>query len=111
MSVARDSLRSREASLGLTRRRLEGGVASALDLHQAQVADSNLVAQIADLVRQREVVEHQLAVLTGTLGLEILEGDLKSLPIPPTPPAGLPSRLLEARPDVQQAEQIGRAHV
>lgn len=104
IAVSRDSLRSREESLGLTRRRLEGGVASALDLHQAQVAASNLVAQIADLVRQREVVEHQLAVLTGTLGLEIPEGDLKSLPIPPSPPAGLPSRLLEARPDIQQAE-------
>ena len=104
IAVSRDSLRSREESLDLTRRRLEGGVASALDLHQAQVAASNLVAQIADLVRQRQVVEHQLAVLTGTLGLEIPEGDLKSLPIPPTPPAGLPSRLLEARPDVQQAE-------
>lgn len=104
IAVSRDSLRSREESLDLTRRRLEGGVASALDLHQAQVAASNLVAQIADLVRQRQVVEHQLAVLTGTLGLEIPEGDLKSLPIPPSPPAGLPSRLLEARPDIQQAE-------
>lgn len=104
IAVSRDSLRSREESLDLTRRRLEGGIASALDVHQAQVAASNLVAQIADLVRQREIVEHQLAVLTGTLGLEIPEGNIKDLPVPPVPPAGLPSRLLEARPDIQQAE-------
>lgn len=105
ITVSRDSLRSREESLALTKRRLQGGVSSALDVHQAEVASSNLVAQIADLVRQRAVVEHQLAVLTGVLDLKLAEGDIKNLPIPPVPPAGLPSSLLEARPDVRQAEQ------
>jgi multidrug efflux system outer membrane protein len=105
ITVSRDSLRSREESLALTKRRLAGGVSSALDVHQAEVASSNLVAQIADLVRQRAVVEHQLAVLTGVLDLRLAEGDIKNLPIPPVPPAGLPSSLLEARPDVRQAEQ------
>jgi multidrug efflux system outer membrane protein len=105
ITVSRDSLRSREESLALTKRRLAGGVSSALDVHQAEVASSNLVAQIADLVRQRAVVEHQLAVLTGVLDLKLAEGDIKNLPIPPVPPAGLPSSLLEARPDVRQAEQ------
>lgn len=105
IAVSRDSLRSRQESLALTKRRLEGGVASALDVHQAQVSTSNLVAQIADLVRQRQIVEHQLAVLTGVLELDLPESDLKHLPIPPIPPAGLPSRLLAARPDIQQAEQ------
>jgi multidrug efflux system outer membrane protein len=105
ITVSRDSLRSRDESLALTKRRLQGGVSSALDVHQAEVASSNLVAQIADLVRQRAVVEHQLAVLTGVLDLKLAEGDIKNLPIPPVPPAGLPSSLLEARPDVRQAEQ------
>jgi multidrug efflux system outer membrane protein len=105
LAVSRDSLRSREESLGLTQRRLEGGVASALDVHQAQVATSNLRAQIADLVRQRAIVEHQLAVLTGVLDLKIAEGNIKDLPIPPVPPAGLPSTLLATRPDIRQAEQ------
>lgn len=105
ITVSRDSLRSREESLALTKRRLQGGVSSALDVHQAEVASSNLVAQIADLVRQRAVVEHQLAILTGVLDLKLAEGDIKNLPIPPVPPAGLPSSLLEARPDVRQAEQ------
>ncbi|MEO8417129.1 MAG: TolC family protein, partial [Methylophilaceae bacterium] len=61
ITVSRDSLRSREESLALTKRRLQGGVSSALDVHQAEVTSSNLVAQIADLVRQRAVTEHQLA--------------------------------------------------
>jgi multidrug efflux system outer membrane protein len=48
---------------------------------------------------------HQLAVLTGVLDLNVEMADIKTLPIPPTPPAGLPSSLLEARPDVRQAEE------
>lgn len=105
IALSKDSLRSRQESLGLTKRRAEGGVSSSLDVYQAEVATSNLVAQIADLSRQRSVVEHQLAVLTGDLNLKLAEGNLETLPIPPVPPAGLPSSLLEARPDVRQAEQ------
>jgi len=105
IKVSRDSLRSREESLKLTQRRLEGGVASALDVHQAQVSASNLVAQIAELVRQRAIVQHQLAVLTGILDLQLAEADLEALPMPPVPPSGLPSKLLEARPDIRRAEQ------
>lgn len=103
--LSKDTLRSREESLALTKRRSEGGVASSLDVYQAQVATSNLVAQIADLVRQRAVVEHQLAVLTGDLDLKLAQASIDDLPVPPVPPAGLPSSLLEARPDVRQAEQ------
>ncbi|MCB5189712.1 efflux transporter outer membrane subunit [Methylobacillus arboreus] len=105
IAVSRNSLKSREESLALTKRRLEGGVASILDVHQADVANSNLVAQIADLVRQREIVQHQLAVLTGDLELKVPEGDVHQLPVPPVPPVGLPSTLLEARPDIREAEQ------
>lgn len=110
IAIAQENLKSRDASLALTKRRLEGGVASALDVQQAQVASSNLSAQIADLNRLKSLTLHQLAVLSGDLnlavtGLKTNLADLKSLPIPPTPPAGLPSRLLEARPDVKQAEE------
>jgi multidrug efflux system outer membrane protein len=110
ISIAQENLKSRDASLALTKRRLEGGVASSLDVLQAQVASSNLSAQIADLSRQRSLSLHQLAVLTGDLnlavtGLKASAYDLNALPIPPTPPAGLPSALLEARPDVRQAEE------
>lgn len=105
VELSKASMQSREDSLALTKRRLEGGVSSALDVHQAEVAYSNLKAQLADLTRQRAIIEHQLAVLTGDLSLKIAAGDIKTLPMPPVPPMGLPSSLLEARPDVRQAEQ------
>ncbi|WP_137719314.1 efflux transporter outer membrane subunit [Methylobacillus flagellatus] len=105
IKLSQDSLRSREDSLGLTQRRQDGGVASALDVHQAQVAVSNLRAQIAEQSRLRSTIQNQLAVLTGVLDLQLADADLDSLPVPPVPPAGLPSSLLEARPDVRQAEQ------
>ena len=105
ITLTQESMKSREASLGLTKRRLEGGVASALDVYQAEVASANLSAQLAELTRQRALSLHQLATLTGDLSLNIASADIQALPIPPTPPAGLPSSLLEARPDVAQAEQ------
>lgn len=105
INVSNDSLRNREESLVLTKRRLAAGASSALDVAQAEVASSNLKAQIVDLVKQRALIQHQLAVLTGDLTLNVATGDLSSIPLPPVPPAGLPSSLLEARPDVRQAEQ------
>lgn len=108
--IAGDNLTSREASLDLTKRRLEGGIASALDLHQAEVASANLSAQLSELNRLKSLSLHQLAVLTGDLalvntGLKVTVVDFNTLPIPPRPPAGLPSSLLESRPDIKQAEQ------
>ena len=106
MVVTQDNLKSRDDSLALTKRRLEGGIASALDVHQAEVASANLSAQLAELTRLRAISMHQLAVLTGALDLNVAVADIKALPIPPTPPAGLPSSLLEERPDVRQAEEL-----
>ena len=103
--VTQVSLKSREESLALTQRRLEGGVASALDVQQAEVARENLSAQLSDLNRLRAISLHQLTVLTGDVELIIASADITSLPIPPMPPAGLPSALLESRPDVRQAEE------
>lgn len=94
-----------EESLALTKRRLEGGVVSVLDVHQAQLALDNLKSQQVELQRQRAISEHQLGLLTGDLNVEVASAELSSLPTPPSPPAGLPSSLMEARPDVRQTEQ------
>jgi multidrug efflux system outer membrane protein len=67
---------------------------------------ADAAVQRRDLERQRTLVEHQLGNLTGKLDLRIAPGDLMDLPAPALPPVGLPSSLLERRPDVQQAEQI-----
>jgi outer membrane protein, multidrug efflux system len=105
IAVTKDNQKSRIESLDLTKRRLAGGVASSLEVSQAEVAVSNLDAQMIELNRLRALSLHQLAILTGELELNLDVGDIRSLPMPPVPPAGLPSDLLENRPDVRQAEQ------
>ena len=105
IAVTKSNQVSRNEALNLNQRRLAGGVASSLEVSQAEVEVSNLDAQLIELTRLRALTLHQLAVLTGVLDLTLAEGDLRSQPIPPTPPAGLPSQLLENRPDIRQAEQ------
>ncbi|MFM9836144.1 MAG: efflux transporter outer membrane subunit [Methylophilaceae bacterium] len=105
IAVTQDNQKSRNESLALTKRRLAGGVASALEVSQAEVAVSNLEAQQIELTRLRALTLHQLQVLTGVLDLQLEAGDIRQLPMPPVPPAGLPSALLENRPDIRQAEQ------
>jgi outer membrane protein, multidrug efflux system len=105
IAVTKNNQASRKEALALNQRRMTGGVASALEVSQAEVSVSNLDAQLIELTRLRALSLHQLAVLTGVLDLKLEAADLRSLPVPPTPPAGLPSALLENRPDIRQAEQ------
>jgi multidrug efflux system outer membrane protein len=105
IAVSGASLESRGETLQMVRRRAQGGVASDLELNQAALARADAATQLNELQRQRTLVEHQLAALTGRLDLALPAGDLGALPLPPLPPAGLPSSLLERRPDVRQAEQ------
>jgi multidrug efflux system outer membrane protein len=105
-SVTRENLVSREESLKVVRSRAGGGLASELEVNQAEGARADAAVQLRDLERQRALVEHQLGNLTGKLDLRIAVGDLMGLPAPALPPVGLPSSLLERRPDVQQAEQV-----
>jgi outer membrane protein, multidrug efflux system len=99
------TIRIRNDSLAIARARLEAGLASELDVHQAQGALSDALVQRREAGRQRSLVERQLAQLAGRLDLKIIAGDLFALPVPPTPPAGLPSALLDRRPDIRAAEQ------
>jgi multidrug efflux system outer membrane protein len=105
IALTRTTLASRQETLGLVRDRVQGGIASDLDLNQAEGARADAAAQLKDLQRQRALAEHQLETLTGRLDLRLAPGDLLGLPLPPLPPAGLPSTLLQRRPDVLQAEQ------
>ena len=101
----RDSLRTREESLDVARSRAAAGLVSDLDVYQAQSARADVASQLKEIERQRDVFEHQLATLTGRLDLHLTPGDIAAMPLSPMPPAGLPSRLLERRPDVRAAEQ------
>ena len=105
VAVTRVTLKSREESLEVVRSRAGGGLSSDLEVNQAIGARSDAVLQLQELERQRKVLEHQLGVLTANLGLKVAPGDIATLPVAPVPPPGLPSTLLERRPDVQAAEQ------
>ncbi len=102
--VAGETLKSAEESFDLARKRAQAGVVSDLDVNQADASRAQAAAQIKDLRRQRAVAVHQLGVLSGVPDLDVPPGDLRQLPAPPLPPAGLPSTLLERRPDVREAE-------
>jgi multidrug efflux system outer membrane protein len=101
------TLASREESLALARHRLAGGLASELDVAQAAGALADARVQLHDAQRQRALVENQLAVLSGEPGALVpaTAAGLDALPLPPLPPPGLPSTLLNRRPDLRAAEQ------
>lgn len=105
IGVLARTIRARSDSLDLARARLQSGLASALDVHQAQGALSDALVQSRDTERQRALVERLLAQLAGRPALRVEAGDLFKLPVPPVPPSGLPSALLDRRPDIRNAEQ------
>ena len=105
ITVLDNAIRVRRDSLDIARARLDAGLAPELDVYQAQGALSDALVQKRDAERSRALVEHQLAQLTGRLDLKLAAGDVFALPLVPLPPAGLPSALLERRPDIRQAEE------
>ena len=103
--VLEKSIVARREALSLARTRADAGLASQLDVYQAEAALADALAQRREATRQRSLTERALAQLTGRLDLRILYGDLFELPLPPAPPPGLPATLLARRPDIRSAEQ------
>jgi NodT family efflux transporter outer membrane factor (OMF) lipoprotein len=96
---------SYEKALELTKNRYEGGLASAVDYAQAQTQLETTRAQAEDVDVQRTALEHAIAALIGQPA-SAFSLAASPLTIPPPPfPAGLPSDLLERRPDVAAAER------
>ena len=102
--ASNDTLSSADESLTLAKKRAAAGVVPELDVYQAGGLRTAAAAQATEVQRQREAIVHELAVLTGRLDLVIAPGNFDALPIPPLAPPGLPSQLLERRPDVKGAE-------
>ncbi len=105
LETTRRNVASRQGSLQLVRDRFDAGLTSALDLRQAEAELASTAALIPDLERQAAQTENQLSILLGRNPGSISRGQpLTGQTFPPVVPAGLPSALLERRPDIRQAE-------
>jgi NodT family efflux transporter outer membrane factor (OMF) lipoprotein len=92
-------------SLQLTQNRYDAGVASQLDVESAKVQLNNALTQQQALRRQRAQLEHALAVLVGKPPSQFQLNDKRVQVSIPDVPVGLPSQLLERRPDIAAAER------
>ncbi|HUC77702.1 MAG TPA: efflux transporter outer membrane subunit, partial [Vicinamibacterales bacterium] len=106
LDIARQTLASRQESLRLTRVRASGGASSELDVRQAEQLVFGASATIVDLERQAEQQENLISLLLGNDPAAVPRGrTLTDQPLIPEVPTGLPSALLEHRPDIVEAEQ------
>jgi len=106
LDIARRTRDAGTNSLRLTETRRNGGVASALDVRQAEQLLFTATGQIASLEGEIAQAENALSLLLGQVPGDVPRGRaLDRLQGPPEVPAGLPSDLLERRPDIRQAEQ------
>jgi outer membrane protein, multidrug efflux system len=106
LQISKDTLNSRQDSLRLTNVLANNGSASMLDVKQSEQLVYTAAETIPDLERQISQQENLLSILLGENPTAIPRGrTLTAQPNPPTIPAGLPSELLERRPDIREAEE------
>jgi len=106
LEISKRTLDSRQESLRLTRLLANGGSTSLLDVRQAEQLVFTASAEIPALEQQIEQQENFLSILLGRNPGNIARGKtLTEQHHPPEVPSGLPSSLLERRPDIRQAEQ------
>jgi NodT family efflux transporter outer membrane factor (OMF) lipoprotein len=103
--LLRSTLDSYQQSLQLTQYRLKGGLASESDVAQAQTQFDQTQAQLIDLGVQRAVYEHAIAVLVGEPAINFHVAEKPLAGDPPGIPTGIPSELLQRRPDIASAER------
>jgi outer membrane protein, multidrug efflux system len=107
LQITRDTVKTQEDSVKLTKVRVEHGVATKLDVLQSQQVLDTANAQIPDLERQIAQEENAISILLGNYPQSVKRGvPLVEQPLPPEVPGGMPSSLLERRPDIREAEQI-----
>ncbi len=97
--------KSYDRSLQITLNRYNAGVSAKTDVLQAQTQVASTRGDLAELVRQRGVLEHAIAVLTGEAPATFVIEKAKWAPEVPVIPAELPSTLLQRRPDIAGAER------
>ncbi|MFL6580257.1 MAG: efflux transporter outer membrane subunit [Burkholderiales bacterium] len=112
VAITRRTLSTRQASTALQRLRYEAGVASEFDLRQVEAETAQAQALLPTIEQRLAAQETALSVLVGRSPRAIAAqpmdrgSALEALTAPPSVPAGLPSEILERRPDLRQAEQV-----
>jgi multidrug efflux system outer membrane protein len=104
--ISEDTLEARHDSTNLIRARFSKGTVPLLDVNQAEIEEADAMARLASLRRQTREAENLLSVFIGSNPRSIIRGralDEQMFLI--DVPAGLPSELLERRPDIRAAEQ------
>jgi multidrug efflux system outer membrane protein len=106
LEISQRTLDTRRDSLRLVQDRTGGGVATLLDLRQAEQLVSSAAQTIPTLQQQIEQTENQINLLVGRNPSSVIRGHkFIEQEMPPQVPAGMPSSLLERRPDIRAAEQ------
>jgi multidrug efflux system outer membrane protein len=106
LDIAKRTFQSWEESVKIAQARLRQGLIPKLDADQFEAERANAAARTAELERQMVQKENELSVLMGRNPIKIPRGRaLTEQVMPPEVPAGLPSDLLQRRPDILQSEQ------
>jgi multidrug efflux system outer membrane protein len=106
LKITRQTVDTQTDSVKLTTRRLQYGVATKLDVLQAQQTLDTANAQVPDLERQIAQEEDAISILAGNYPQDVTRGlPLVEQPLPPEVPPGVPSSIIERRPDIREAEQ------
>ena len=110
LAISESTLKSRIDSLRIIEQRFDKGIISELDVNQAQIQREVAAAAIPFYERSIAKAENGLSILLGRLPSEIETGQkLSDQQTPPEIPIGLPSQILERRPDISQANYLLKA--
>ncbi|KQW96729.1 RND transporter [Massilia sp. Root418] len=102
LAILNGALDSRRETEELVNARFNAGLSNELDTSRARIERANAEADLEEVQRQRNTLEHSLATLTGASpsAMQLPAAALASLPQPPSIPVGLPASLLSQRPDL-----------
>ncbi|MDR7051670.1 multidrug efflux system outer membrane protein [Duganella sp. 3397] len=112
MAILNGALGTRQESEQLVTARFDAGLSNELDVSRARIELANAKADLHEVQRQRNLVEHQLATLVGASPSAMLTAATATpavLPAPPAIPVGLPASLLSQRPDLAASVATLRA--